>query len=75
MSNSSNTPKGATHIWTWGWKRTRGQGILCFYKLGILEWWVYSDVTGWRLSENDLEWFEKETDAGYFIPIEEWKDG
>ena len=75
MSNSSNTPKGATHIWTRGWKRTRGHGVLCFYKLAGSTWWVYSDVTGWRLSGNDEEWFKTEILEGLLIPIEEWNDG
>ena len=75
MSNSSNTPEGATHIWTWAWSRTRGQGVLCFYKFVDGAWWVYSDVTDWRLSGNDAAWFQEEFKAELFIPIEDWEDG
>lgn len=35
------------------------------------DWMVYSDITGWRYSQNTDDWFETEIQKGYFKKINE----
>lgn len=55
----------ATHIWT----AAEDIGFLkqlTYYKKIKSKWFVYSDVTGWRPSQNNLYWFKEETELGFF---------
>lgn len=76
MSKDVTIPEGATHVWTYavdnpkifGWYAHR----LAYYKQVEGEWWVYSEVTGWRKSGNDASWFNEETAEGFFVTVEEY---
>ena len=71
--NTSKIPEGATHEWTpaesgrWAFV-TYHQ--LRYYKKVAEDWWVWSGVTGWRQSGNDLYWFENETEQGFFKELQ-----
>lgn len=65
-------PEGTTHEWT------PAENIQCvfgtlrqlhFYKY-LDGWWVYSEITNWRKSQNPPEWFEEEMRLGFFRSIE-----
>ena len=67
-------PEGATHQWTPA--RTLQTNLLnifqlSFYKFEDGKWWVYSDVTGWRKSQNDDAWFLTEIVEGWFKEIKQ----
>ena len=73
MSKEKPIPNGATHHWTAALPIYHGgivENQLSFYKKVNDEWWVYSNITGWRVSQNPPEWFEEETRLGYFQEIE-----
>ncbi len=55
-----------THIWKAAFKAS-WFAQLSEYKKVDGQWWVYSDITGWRKSNNDDEWFDMETKEGYFV--------
>lgn len=70
-------PETATHQWldalstpqvaTWFGHAER----LAYYRDSPGGWEVYSPRYGWRKSDNDQEWFDTETELGYFVPVEE----
>lgn len=56
----------ATHIWS-AYTEVGGYFHQLFlYKKVGRTWWVFSEVTGWRPSENEKEWFQEEKKLGYF---------
>lgn len=69
----NNIPEGATHQW----KPNDGPMLvgnvvrLGYYKKCEDEdyWMVYSPLTGWRKTANDLVWFAEETRLGFFKEI------
>jgi hypothetical protein len=66
----NNFPKGTTHVWTAAREPRYGVVQLNAYKKDKQKrWWVYSEITGWRLSQNDDEWFATETEEGYFVTL------
>lgn len=66
----SDIPKGTTHVWTAAQEPLYGIVQLAFYKKDKKKrWWVYSEITGWRLSQNDEAWFAEETEEGYFVTL------
>lgn len=72
----SNIPQGAQYIWTPAVQVPQlfsgpvVAKLLAYYKFENDEWWVYSDVTGWRLSANDGVWSTTEIVNRYFKEIE-----
>lgn len=71
-------PKTTTHVWTPGVYNPKIHGILgVFHRLGFFkkkqgDWWVFSDITGWRKSQNTPEWFVEEKKQQYFITVEKF---
>lgn len=69
---TNNIPEGATHHWNAA--RTIDGGAYTIKKLGYYKfvdgkWWVYSDITNWRLSQNSDDWFTREIIEGFLKEI------
>ena len=73
-----NIPETTTHVWkdavvtptlenVWGYTHR-----LPYFKQVDGEWWVFSELTGWRKSQNTPEWFKRETEEGFFVTVEEY---
>ena len=55
----------ATHEWTEA-RKLYHEEQLRYYKWKEGWWWVFSNLTGWRRSRNDVKWFIEERKLGYF---------
>ncbi len=67
--------KTATHKWTEAAYLLYAKQ-LSLYKKVRGKWYVFSNVTGWRLSQNDDAWFEEEMVEGFFRQLtKEEKNG
>ena len=73
--DSTALPEGTTHVWTpavetpiVGWAMRRA-----YYRKVEDRWQSFSELLrAWLFTSNGPEWFVKETEAGYFVPVEKF---